>query len=82
MTKKNKGVFSIRTKQDNYYDGSEDWYNEDLVSEEFKVENILKEAYEQEKLDTYDDEIFWLKNEAQKKYYREPYKPVASKVEV
>lgn len=82
MTKKNKGVFSIRTKQDNYYDGLEDWYNEDLVSEEFRVENILKEAYEQEKLDTYDDEILWLKNEAQKKYYREPYKPAASKVEV
>lgn len=82
MKKQNKGLFSTRTKQEKYYDGTEDWYDEDLVSEEFRVEYILQEAYEQEKCKSYDDEILWLKNEAQKKYYREPYKPVASKVEV
>lgn len=82
MTNKHKGMLSTRTKQEKYYDGTGDWYNEDLVSEEFKVEYILQESYEQEKYNTYDDEILWLKNEAQKKYYREPYKPLASKVEV
>lgn len=82
MKKQNKELFSTRTKQEKYYDGTEDWYDEGLVSEEFRVEYILQEAYEQEKYNTYDDEILWLKNEAQKKYYREPYRPTASKVEV
>ena len=75
-------MLSTRTKQEKYYDGLEDWYDERLVSKEFTEEYILQEAYKQEKYNTYDDEILWLKNEAQKKYYRKPYKPVASKVEV
>lgn len=75
-------MLSTRTKQEKYYDGLEDWYDEGLVSKEFTEEYILQEAYDQENYNTYDDEILWLKNEAQKIYYREPYKPVASKVEV
>ncbi|WP_211749677.1 hypothetical protein [Paenibacillus sp. Marseille-Q4541] len=82
MTKRNAGTILHRTKQENYYDGFEEWYDEELVSKEFSGEYILQEAYEQEKYDTYDDDVIWLKNEAQKKYYREPHKPVHSKVEV
>ncbi|MEK4427811.1 hypothetical protein MHB54_00980 [Paenibacillus sp. FSL M7-0802] len=68
MHKKNKGNHSIITWEDLYYDGYElDYYDERDISLERDIEEINY---------TYmDDEVIWLKNEAQKKYYREPYEP-------
>ncbi|WP_311078271.1 hypothetical protein [Paenibacillus polymyxa] len=66
MVKRNKGNHSIITWEDMYYDGFElDYYNERDVSLDTDTEEV---DY------TYmDDEVIWLKNEAQNKYYRKPY---------
>ncbi|MGR6760411.1 hypothetical protein ACU1JV_01015 [Paenibacillus sp. T2-29] len=68
MVKRYKGNHSIITWEDQYYDGFElDYYDERDVSLDKDIEEI---DY------TYMDvEVIWLKNEAQKKYYRKPHEP-------
>lgn len=62
----------FRTFQELYYDGEVDYYDERYVSPEMKqgiydcIEYIENES---------DYDLIWYKNEAQKNYYREPYKP-------
>ncbi|MET3209927.1 UNVERIFIED_CONTAM: hypothetical protein ABIC26_002875 [Paenibacillus sp. PvR008] len=76
MEKRSKGNHSITTWEDLYYDG----YKVDVFDER-NVSDWMLEGTEDciEYIEEYDDEVFWLKNEAQNKYYREPYKTVASK---
>ncbi|QNR65513.1 hypothetical protein IAQ67_16640 [Paenibacillus peoriae] len=72
MVKRYKGNHSIITWEDQYYDGFElDYYDERDVSLDKDIEEI---DY------TYMDvEVIWLKNEAQKKYYRKPFESESSK---
>lgn len=68
---KNKGNHSIITWEDLYYDGYEvDVFDQRDVSD-WMLEGT-EDCYEY--IEKHDDEIIWLKNEAQKKYYREPNK--------
>ncbi|KZE65148.1 hypothetical protein AV545_04280 [Paenibacillus jamilae] len=71
MSKMNKGNHSIITWEDRYYDGFElDCFDHRDVSDW-----MLKGAEDcYEYIEKHDDELIWLKNEAQKKYYREPNK--------
>lgn len=74
MVNRNKGNHSVITWEDRYFDGEIDYYDERYVSLDWKNSTSNLINYQEEMLDTYDDDILWLKNEAQKKYYREPYK--------
>ncbi|MFI2856818.1 hypothetical protein ACH6EH_06730 [Paenibacillus sp. JSM ZJ436] len=58
--------------QEKYYDGDYDYYDERDVSLEMKRGTRDCTKYIEEECD-YDH--LWYKNEAQKKYYRKPYKP-------
>lgn len=60
-----------RNLQELYYDGDADYYNERDVSPEMKqgVNDCIKYIENES-----DYEILWFKQEAQKKYYREPFK--------
>lgn len=74
MVKQNKGNFSIITWEDRYYDGFDlDYFDDRDVSLNTEIEEV---DY------TYmDDEVMWIKNEAQKKYYREPHQATTINVE-
>jgi len=61
--------------QDQYYDGESDYYDERDVSPEMKQGTNDCIEYIEEVID---NEATWFKHEAQKKYYREPYKPEKS----
>lgn len=62
----------FKTMQELYYDGEADYCDERDVSLDMKQgTNDCIEYIEQES----DYNILWYKQEAQKKYYREPYKP-------
>ncbi|KAF6630515.1 hypothetical protein H6F38_13875 [Paenibacillus sp. EKM208P] len=71
MKKQNKGNHSIITWEDLYYDG----YEVDVFDER-DVSGWMLDGTEDcyEYIEKHDDEVIWLKNEAQKKYYREPHK--------
>ena len=61
-----------RNLQEQYYDGEVDYYDERDVSPEMKkgTNDCIKYIEEES-----DYDYLWYKHEAQKKYYREPYKP-------
>ncbi|MWV44954.1 hypothetical protein GRF59_15130 [Paenibacillus sp. HJL G12] len=61
----------FKEMQDMYYDGDKDYYDDRDVSPEMKqgTKDCIKYIEE-----VIDNEATWLKQEAQKKYYREPYK--------
>ncbi|MBT2759867.1 hypothetical protein [Paenibacillus sp. ISL-20] len=61
----------LRTFQELYYDGEIDYYDERDVSPEMKkgINDCIKYIEEES-----DYDLLWYKNEAQKKYYREPFK--------
>lgn len=61
-----------RNLQELYYDGEVDYYDERDVSPEMKkgINDCIKYIEEES-----DYDYLWYKYEAQKNYYREPYKP-------
>lgn len=61
----------FKEMQDMYYDGDKDYYDERDVSPVMKQGTYDCIEYIEEVID---NETAWLKREAQKKFYREPYK--------
>lgn len=66
-----KNINTYKGWQEKYYDGEVDYVDEDLVNPEWKMDYLagIYDDCTQE-----DDEVLWLKREAQFKYYREPHK--------
>ncbi|MFB5759085.1 hypothetical protein [Paenibacillus medicaginis] len=62
----------FRTWQDDYYDGV------DLDDEVVNDRDLERDDYLEFINDTSDDHYIWLKNNAQRLYYREPFKPIHS----
>lgn len=63
----------FRTFQELYYDGEVDYCDERYVSPEMK--QGIYDCVEYIENESLNDDYLWYKQEAQKKYYREPYKP-------
>lgn len=70
---KNRESYSLSqlSWQDLYYDGYVEYFDERNVSS-YMTEG-LGDCIEYIENSFFDDEVLWLKNEAQKKYYREPF---------
>ncbi|PYY28339.1 hypothetical protein [Paenibacillus illinoisensis] len=80
MKNKHKGNHSIITREDQYYDGYElGCYDERYVRTEMKAGT--KDCIEYIE-DHIDDEVIWLKNHAQKEYYREPFNPKSEEISI
>jgi hypothetical protein len=71
-----KGQRWEKNWQEQYYDGEVEYIDERCVSLEMKSGTNDCIKYLEKETNTYDSEVIWFKNEANKgKFYREPYKP-------